>query len=109
MEVHEGPIRQMIATYLKAVMSDAELYGWDRARAFHSIWLNQLEQRHCTWMDDEEKLRFRCSPGWHPVSFIPLSPYYHQDISKDQSAQAHVSSQVQRPSQAWHQGLQVLQ
>ena len=55
MEGEEGPIRQKMATHLNELMSDAELYGW----AFHSIWLNQLEQGQCTWIGDEEKLRFR--------------------------------------------------
>ena len=57
MKGEEGAMRQRIASYLKGLMSDAELYGWEFT-TFHGIWLNQLEQDRYTWMDDDEKLRF---------------------------------------------------
>ena len=55
-------------------MSDAELYGWDQVRTFHGVWLNQLEQGQCTWMDEEEKLRFCRALVWHPAPSSPSVP-----------------------------------
>ena len=54
MDPEEGLVRQKMVAHLKDLMSDAQLYGWDRARTFHGVWLNQVEQRHCTWMDEKE-------------------------------------------------------
>ena len=58
MKGEEGAMRQRMASHLKELMLDAELYGWECTRTFHGIWLNQLEQDRYTWMDDDEKLRF---------------------------------------------------
>ena len=44
MDSEEGPVRQKMTTNLKELMSDVELYGWDRVTNFHVVWLSQLEQ-----------------------------------------------------------------
>ena len=41
---------------------------------FHSVWLNQLEQWHCTLIDVEEKLNFHRALVWHPASSSPSAP-----------------------------------
>ena len=41
-----GAIKEKMATHLEELMSDAELYSWERVRAHHRVWLNQLEQGH---------------------------------------------------------------
>ena len=51
MDSKEADIRVQMASHLKALMSDAQLYGWERTRAFHGVWLKQLEQGRCTWFD----------------------------------------------------------
>ena len=51
MDSEERPIRKKMVAHLKALMSDAQLYGWDRARTFYGVWLNQL--------------RFRRALVWH--------------------------------------------
>ena len=56
-----------MATHLKDLTSDSQLYGWKHARAFHGVWLNQLKQGKCTWFDKEVKLQFCTSLIWHPV------------------------------------------
>ena len=56
MEGEEMTIKERIASHLQELMSDAELYGWECTRAFHSILLNQLKQGRCTWVYDDEKL-----------------------------------------------------
>ena len=63
MEGEEGAIRQRMASHLEELMSDAELYGWECTRTFHGIWLNQLEQGRCTWIDDE-KVGFPLALVW---------------------------------------------
>ena len=57
MNTEEGLVRQKMVAHFNDLMSDVQLYGWDCARTVHGIWLNQLEQGHCFWMD--EKLKFR--------------------------------------------------
>ena len=55
-------------------MADAQLSGWNRARTFHGVSLNQPEQEHCTWMDEEEKLKFHRALVWHLASFSHSAP-----------------------------------
>ena len=71
--MRRGAIRQKMVTHLKDLMSDAQLYGWDRFRTFQCVWLNQLEQWRCTWMD-EEKLTFCRAMVWHKPPYFPLAP-----------------------------------
>ena len=73
MATEEGLTRQKMVTQLKDLMSDAQLYGWDHARTVHGVWLNQLEQGHCTWMD-VEKLTFPSPLVWHPESSSSSAP-----------------------------------
>ena len=42
MDTEVGLIRQKMVIHLKDLMADTRLYGWDRARTFHGVWLNQL-------------------------------------------------------------------
>ena len=70
-------------------MSDAELYGWDRAWAFHGIYLaisTGTGSMHVH--DNEETLRYHQALVCAPSFVIPLGPYHHQDINKNQSAEA---------------------
>ena len=43
MDTEDGLIRQNMVVHLMDLLSDAQLYGWDHARTFHGVWLNQLE------------------------------------------------------------------
>ena len=47
-------------------MGDAEPYSWE-LRAFHTIWLQQLEQGRVNWADEEVKLKYRRTVVWHHV------------------------------------------
>ena len=68
MEGEKATVRAQMASYLKDLMSDSELYGWDKVRAYHAVWLNQLEQGQVSWDDQEEKLCFRCVLIWQPAT-----------------------------------------
>ena len=37
-------IKDNMATHLEELMTDSELYSWQRVTAYHSVWLNQIEQ-----------------------------------------------------------------
>ena len=37
-------VRAKMASHLEDLMGDSELYGWERVRAYHGVWLNQVEQ-----------------------------------------------------------------
>ena len=65
MKGEEEAIRAKMATHLEELMSDSELYGWDRVKAYHRVWLNQLEQGWAILEELDEKLRFRRAIIWH--------------------------------------------
>ena len=71
MDTEEGLVRQNMYSHLKDLKSDTQLYGWDQGRNFPGVCLNQLEQGHCTWIDEVEKLKFRRALVWHPASSSP--------------------------------------
>ena len=43
MEVEKQALKSHMARHLQELMADIELYGWKKVRAFHAVWLNQLE------------------------------------------------------------------
>ena len=59
---------------IQDLMSHTQLYGWERARTFHGVCLNQIEQGHFTWTDGEEKLKFCRALVWHPASSSLSAP-----------------------------------
>ena len=79
MEGENKAIRSNMASRFKELMSDSELYGWDKVRTHNTVWLNQLEQGRVCWDDDEGKLSFQHVLFWHPVTTsttqaVPNSP-----------------------------------
>lgn len=91
MKGEEGAIRQRMASHLKELMSDAEVYGWEHTRTFHSVWLNQLEQGRCTWMM-RRSLGFAGHLLFHPPQPLPLLGL-HQG-SGNTSTQEHIMPQL---------------
>ena len=79
----EADIRVQMASHLKALMSDAQLYDWEHTRAFHGVWLNQLEQGKCTWFDVGANLQFRRT--FSSGTLIPFMYQHHQDFIQDQT------------------------
>ena len=47
-------VKEQMTQHLEEFMEDTDLYGWERFHAFHSAWLNQIEQGRCTWADTEQ-------------------------------------------------------
>ena len=43
--------KSLVGAHLADLMADAELYVWEAGRAFHAIWLQQIEQGHASWLD----------------------------------------------------------
>ena len=74
MDTEEGLVKKQMATHLQDLMLDAQLYGWEMTRTFHCVWLNQIEQGHCTWTDAEEKLKFHRDLVLHPASSSLCAP-----------------------------------
>ena len=42
--------------HLEDLMSDCDLYGWDKPRGFHGVLLKQMEQGHLSWADSDQIL-----------------------------------------------------
>ena len=98
-------VKAKMASHLEELMGNAELYGWERVRAFHGVWLNQLEQGWPTWEEGEEKIPAcpRLAPGHFSFSStLDFSGIKYQEAAK-------VGFCLQCTCQAWHKGLQVLQ
>ena len=51
--------------HLKERMADASTYGWEPVRAYHGVWLQQLENGRDEWHDIELKLEFRHVLVWN--------------------------------------------
>ena len=104
MDSEEADIRVQMASHLKGLMSDAQLYGWHRTRAFHGIWLNQVEQGRCTRFDEEAKMQFCRMLIWHPAHSSPTcTNATMQDLTKDQVEVQ--PGQLSCSWQAWEQCL----
>ena len=58
MKGEEGATKDKMAMHLEELMQDSELHGWIKVRAYHSIWLNQIEQGKASWLEDRAKLAF---------------------------------------------------
>ena len=39
MRDEEGDIKDKMAVHLEDLMSDCALYGWEKVRAYHGVWL----------------------------------------------------------------------
>ena len=53
MAIEKSSVHPLMAQHLQELMGDTELYGWEFVRAFHTIWLKQLEQQRVTWADED--------------------------------------------------------
>ena len=54
-----------MSAYLAELMADAELYGWEATKAFHAVWLQQLEQGQVTWRDTQLRVSYCHTFMWH--------------------------------------------
>ena len=43
MEQEKDSIKPIIAHHLQELMTDTELYAWERVRAYHTVWLQQVQ------------------------------------------------------------------
>ena len=59
MDAKRPPVMPLMAQHLLELMMDAEMYGWERVRAFHAVWLQQLKHGHVTWVDEDVKIKFQ--------------------------------------------------
>ena len=76
MDSEKADIRDQLASHLKCLMSDAQLYVWDRRRAFHGVWLNQLEQGRCTGFGEGAQMQLcKHSSGIWPIHPLPSRPH----------------------------------
>ena len=60
MRSEKETVKAKNASLFEELMGDAELYGWERVRAYHGVWINKLEQGCTTLEEEEEKIKFQC-------------------------------------------------
>ena len=70
MKGEESATKDKMATHLDELMQDSELYGWQKVRAFHSVWLNQIEQGRASQLEHYTKLSFRRALVWYQLVLI---------------------------------------
>ena len=47
-------IMDIMAHHLEDLMSDCDLYGWEKVRSFHGVLLTQMEQGRLSWADSDQ-------------------------------------------------------
>ena len=72
MEGEKPAVKSHMARHLQELIPDTELYGWDKARAFHAVWFQQLEHGRLTW--EEAMRRSRWVLIWHPAMTTTMAP-----------------------------------
>ena len=73
MEMVTSSIKPFMAKHRKEVIADAEVYGWVPVRAYHAVWLQQIENGIVQWAYVDAKLEFRRVLVWHS-SQIEVQP-----------------------------------
>ena len=68
MAAEKPSICLLMIQHLQDLMSDVELYGWELVKAFHAIWLLQLEQGRVMSANEGVKLRYRWALVWHQAA-----------------------------------------
>ena len=53
-DVQVSEVKDRMVLHLEELMEDVDIYGWEKVKAFHAAWLNQMEQRRCDWTDDDQ-------------------------------------------------------
>ena len=48
MAIQKPDVMALMSSHLTELMADTELYGWEAVKAFHAIWLHQMEQGRAT-------------------------------------------------------------
>ena len=68
-------VRAKMASHLEELMGESTLYSCERVRAYHGVWINQLEQGQASWENEEEKVRFRCALISHLATSASAAPF----------------------------------
>ena len=85
MGTQDTQIRDIMAQHIKELISDCDLFGWDKVRSYHGVLVNQMGQGCLSWKDSEQKLKFHLALVWH--SALPPTV-----ISLAQPAPSYISS-----------------
>ena len=48
-------------------MADADTYGWEPIRAYHAVWLQQIENGCAEWKNTDIKLELCRALVWNTV------------------------------------------
>ena len=63
-EMVKRSFKSIIARHLKELIADAGVYGWALVRAYHAIWLQQIENGRVQWMNAEPTVEVRGALVW---------------------------------------------
>ena len=57
MSLQKDSLRDKMAVDLQEMMEGGETFGWPMVRAYHTVWLQHLEQGRATWNDEVTRLK----------------------------------------------------
>ena len=82
--------------HLRGLLQDVDVYGWRVVRDYHGAWLQLLEQKRATWLDEGERTELRRLMVWSKPSLASKGSFAP-------SSQA-LSAGMQRPPAPRDQG-----
>ena len=59
MATEKPSVHPNMVQHFQELMSNVEIYGWEPVRAFHALWLQQLEHSRVTWANEDINLRYK--------------------------------------------------
>ena len=74
MKGEEGVNKDKMATHREELRKDSELYVWQNVRAYHSVWLNHIEQGRAWWR--EKRIQAVLLSGPHLAHALPHKERY---------------------------------
>ena len=68
MDLQSEALRRKMSAHLKEIMEDGETFGCPMGRAYHTVWLQHLEQGRATWDDEITRLKLHRALVWHRMA-----------------------------------------
>ena len=57
MDLQPEPLWKLMSAHFKELMEDGEWFGWPMVKAYHSVWLQHIEQGRATYDDEPTNLK----------------------------------------------------
>ena len=82
MAQEKDDITPYMLQHLQELLEAAESYGWEPGKAYHAIWLQQLEQGRVSLSDEDHKMKYCRALAWHRVMATPQPMHLSPPLSE---------------------------